>query len=101
MRCVTLVSYVVLVNGQPTKRFIPHKALCQGDPISPHLFLLCADGLSSLILDLVTKNSLHGIRICRNDPSISHLFFVDDSLLFTRVNQNEAGEVLKILALYG
>ena len=40
-----------LINGVAYDSIIPTRGLCQGDPISPYIFLLCADGFSSLIND--------------------------------------------------
>ncbi|KAF4403383.1 hypothetical protein G4B88_008029 [Cannabis sativa] len=58
-----------------------------GNPISPYLFLLDSEGLSSLIIEATNrqipqKHAL-GLKITRNAPHISHLFFSDDSLLFS------------------
>jgi exonuclease III len=35
MMCVSTVSYSILVNGQPSPYFKPHRGIRQGDPISP------------------------------------------------------------------
>ena len=44
---------------------------------------------------------LHGVRVARNAPMVSHLFFADDSFLFFRANQVEAFIIKQILAIYG
>ena len=49
MECVTTVSYSFLVNGQLSVSMIPHRGLRHRDPLSPYLFLLCAEGLGALI----------------------------------------------------
>ena len=46
MRCITTVSYSVLINGVAHGNIVPSRRLCQGDPLSSYLLLLCADGFS-------------------------------------------------------
>lgn len=81
MKCVTTVKYRIRVNGELTTEFSPERGLWQGDPISPYLFLLCAEGFSALLRREEEEGRLHGIRICRGAPSVSHLLFADDSLI--------------------
>jgi len=72
---VPSVSYQVLINGYPSKVIRPQRGLRQGDPLSLYLFLLCTEGLSNLINDVVRTRSLYGIKVCRRAPMVSHLFF--------------------------
>ena len=54
MACVSFVTYAIRLNGQPCGMITPTRGLRQGDPLSPYLFLLCAESL----LDLLHKASL-------------------------------------------
>ncbi|XP_074288687.1 uncharacterized protein LOC141613845 [Silene latifolia] len=65
MNCVSTVSYEVLFNGAPLKQFKPECGLTQGDPLSPYLFLLCMEVLSSNVISAQAHGSLTGFKICR------------------------------------
>jgi exonuclease III len=90
MRCITSVSFSILVNGQPSNKFIPHRGIRQGDPLSPYLFILCADVFSNMITNRQDQNLINGIQIAQHAPKISHLFFADDSLIFCIAKKEEA-----------
>jgi hypothetical protein len=84
MMCVTTVKYVVLVNGNPYGSIIPSRGIRQGDPISPYLFILCAEALSAMIDKANIEGSITSVPTSKHGPRISHLFFADDYLLFCR-----------------
>jgi len=90
----------ILINGQPSKPISPERGLRQGDPLSPYLFILCADVLSGLLSKEAKLNKIHGIQVARKAPKISNLLFADDSLLFARANIVEAEKILQILHSY-
>jgi hypothetical protein len=73
MRCVTLVSFSVKVNGRLSDTFRPTRGIIQGDPISPYLFLLSAEGLSSLLKSVSPVYLARGVRVGIHSPWISHL----------------------------
>ena len=43
---------------------------------------------------------LHGVAISRIAPTISHLLFVDDSLLFCQTKKEEVQVISEVLDLY-
>ena len=82
IQCISTVSYSILVNGEPSKFFKPSAGLRQGDPLSPYLFILCMETLSTKFCAAQISKDIQGIKIARAAPSLSHLFFVDDALFF-------------------
>ena len=100
MMCVTSVNYSVLINGVPKGNIIPPRGLRQGDPISPYLFLLCAEGLTAMLKKEVALGNIKGVAVCRGAPRISHLLFADDSIVFCRASLNEANQVMKVIEEY-
>ena len=100
MKCISTVSYSVLFNGKPTDIIIPERGLRQGDPLSPYLFLLCAEGLSALLRKSEADHKLCGVAVSRGGPRVNHLLFADDSLLFFRANISECQVVKEILWVY-
>ena len=100
MKCVTTVRYQVKVNGALTQQFSPSRGLRQGDPLSPYLFVICAEGLSALLHEAEETGKVSGVQICRAAPTVSHLFFADDSMILLKATQQEATTLRDILDLY-
>jgi hypothetical protein len=100
MACVRSVRYQVRFNSEETESFIPTRGLRQGDPLSPYLFLLCAGGLSSLLLYEQEVGGIDGVRVCRNAPSVSHLLFADDSLILMKADMTNATSLQAVLDSY-
>jgi hypothetical protein len=98
--CVETVDYSVLVNGEKVGPAIPGRGLRQGDPLSPYLFILCAEGLSALISRAETTGDLTGTAIYRGAPRVTHLLFADDCFLFFKACDRQAQTMKNILSLY-
>ena len=62
MECVTSVQYTLPVNGSRSKSFKPCKGLRQDDPLSPYLFLMCANVLSLSLQKAEHDKLINGIK---------------------------------------
>lgn len=100
MKCVTSVSFSMRVNGFLSPSFKPSRGIQQGDPISPYLFLLCSERLTSMLKGKGPQLISRGIRISCRAPWISHLLFADDCLIFTQATERRADRINEILDLY-
>ena len=78
----------------------PYKGAAQGEPISPYLFLLCAEGLSAMIKRKESLGRLRGVSVKKGAPRISHLFFADDSLIFCRATIRDCAQIAEVLTTY-
>lgn len=72
MKCVRTVSYSFIHDGFEFGNFEPQRGIRQGDLISPYPYILCVEGLSSMIRRNEETGLLHGCKIARGAPEISH-----------------------------
>jgi hypothetical protein len=100
LKCVRSIKYNIKVNNEFTTDIIPERGLRQGDPLSPYLFLLCVEGLSSLLHQAEINEMIQGIKICQGAPSVTYLLFADDSLILMKVDVANVHKLQNILDLY-
>lgn len=82
MECVFSIEYSLLLIGSLTQPFTPTRGVRQRDPISPYLFLVCANILSIVVTQVEHQKKINGVKIGRNVISFTHLFYADDSFFF-------------------
>ncbi|XP_074378027.1 uncharacterized protein LOC141719548 [Apium graveolens] len=61
---------------------------------------MCVEGLSAIMRRYEEAGLLHGCKVARGAPSISHLLFTDDCYFFFRASQTEAAIMKDILVRY-
>lgn len=88
MGCIINVSFVVLINGASSPFFHSQQGLKQGFPLSPLLFLLLVECLSQLILAARRRGALKRIEVAIKLYN-THLWFVDNVLLFSDGSRND------------
>ncbi|CAJ2627607.1 unnamed protein product [Trifolium pratense] len=97
MFCVSSSSLTILWNGCRLPSFTPIRGLRQGDPLSPYLFVVCMECLSQAIIKAVDDGYWKPVRLSKNGPPLSHLFFADDVLLFSKATNSQALKIATIL----
>ena len=80
--------------------FKPSSGLKQGDPLSSYLFIVVMDILSRMLTNEMNESLFQGIRLSRSCQSVSHLFFVDDSLIFFKATPGACEEIKTILSRF-
>ncbi|KAK3206993.1 hypothetical protein Dsin_021039 [Dipteronia sinensis] len=75
----------------------PTRGLRQGDPMSHYLFFICIEGLSCLIRRAQDKGKIIRFKCIRKGSVISHLFFADNSLVFSKANDANCVTVRNVL----
>ncbi|XP_062013879.1 uncharacterized protein LOC133730268 [Rosa rugosa] len=101
MQCVCSVRYSFLVRGKPRGLVTPSRGLRQGDPLSPYLFLIGAEGFLALLQQHQALGLLPGIEICREAPLVNHLLFVNDSMLYAQASLEDCYQIQDVIETYG
>ncbi|GJR68620.1 putative RNA-directed DNA polymerase, eukaryota, reverse transcriptase zinc-binding domain protein [Tanacetum coccineum] len=91
--CLSSASISVLLNGAPSKEFKMERGLCQGDPLSPFLFLLVAEAIQNVIVESCYK----GIYNTKGGDNMSRIQYADDALFFGKWSRSNANTLIHIL----
>ncbi|XP_071691484.1 uncharacterized protein [Rutidosis leptorrhynchoides] len=99
LSCLKSASISVLVNGSPTSEFKLERGVRQGDPLSPFLFIIVAEGLNVMTKKAVYKKNFIGVEIGSGKILISHLQYADDTIFFGEWSARNLRNLFKILVL--
>ena len=99
MGMVSSVSFSACFSGERLDSFNRIRGIRQGDPISPYLFLIAAEGLLCL-LKSISQSSLTGTKVAPTAPTVNHLLFTDDSLLLFKASGEGSIVVSNLLDTY-
>ncbi|KAF7814696.1 ribonuclease H [Senna tora] len=101
MECVTTSTLRIRINGDYSDWFHPKAGLRQGDPLSPYLFVLCTNVLSSYLVQAEHLKHIQGPKISRQAHPLNHLMYADDLLIFFKANQETCANVDLLLNIFG
>ena len=102
--CVTSVCFSVLAYGSPKGFFGSSRGLRQRDPLSPLLFLLIMEVLSRLLKKTKECNLIQGFHVGSVNSvgvRISHLLFVDDTILFCDASRKQLLSIRLVVLFLG
>nr|XP_027088580.1 uncharacterized protein LOC113709937 [Coffea arabica] len=68
--------------------------------ISKNQSAFITEGFSNLLKKAERDKRISGMKISRTGPSMTHLFFANDSLIFCKAEREEARELIQILRKY-
>lgn len=90
MSIVSYASLQVCWKGELLDAFSPSQGLCQGDSLSPYLFVLCMKTLHFKINWVILWKEWCPLKLSREVDLYPTFFFVDDFFLFGRVLFSQA-----------
>ncbi|XP_071694306.1 uncharacterized mitochondrial protein AtMg01250-like [Rutidosis leptorrhynchoides] len=97
LACLKSASISILVNGSPTSEFRLERGVRKGDPLSPFLFILAAEGLNILTKAAIDKGLLKGVKVGSDNVLVSHLQYADDTLFLGEWSHSNAFNLRNIL----
>lgn len=100
MSCVTSVAISILFNGGTLERFYPSRGIRQGDPLSPYFFIIFMDLLGHLIKEKCSEKLWTPFKSIKSGPAFSYLMFVDNVVLFDKVNLVSCSIIRDVLDIF-
>lgn len=100
MELVSSSFFSILLNGGPLQPFCPSRGIRQGDPLSPFLFIIMAEGLGRSLTKAKQQNQLKGIKPVHQGPIVTHQQFVDNTMLIGAPTVQEARTISKVLKTF-
>lgn len=82
-RTVNNIWYSVNISGVLSPQFTSSSGVRQGDPLSPHLFIMAQQILSFNLKKKVQNAEIIPYKLGRRVDVILHLLFADDMLIFS------------------
>ncbi|XP_071740958.1 uncharacterized protein [Rutidosis leptorrhynchoides] len=72
----------------------------QGDPLSPFLFIIAAEGINILTKLAVNRGLYKGVEIGSDNVTISHLQYADDTIFFGEWSRRNARNLMYLLECF-
>jgi hypothetical protein len=100
LKAVSGGRVAINLNGELGHYFRSYKGLRQGDPLSPLLFNIVADGLSAILNRAAERGVLQGVTPHLVDGGLTHLQYADDTVLFLENTQQNISNLKFLLCCF-
>ncbi|KAK2651351.1 hypothetical protein Ddye_011207 [Dipteronia dyeriana] len=100
LNCISSPKLFVLVNRKPSREFGLERGLRQEDPLFSLLFNVVVEGLNALFRKAIDLNMIKGVVLGNEEEQISHLQFVDDTIVFLQPKEQFLRNARRILRCY-
>ncbi|GKU98541.1 hypothetical protein SLEP1_g11532 [Rubroshorea leprosula] len=100
MAFISTAEVSVLINGSTTRQFKMQRVLRQGDPLSPLLFFIVAEGLNGIISLAASLGLVNGIEIGQCGMNVTYLQFADDTIVFGNASEENIWAVKSIMRIF-
>ncbi|GKU90517.1 hypothetical protein SLEP1_g4505 [Rubroshorea leprosula] len=98
--CLKSSMVSILINESPTRQFLVTKGIRQGDPLSPFLFLIVAEGLNGLMAVAIDKELYKGVEVGNEAVTVTHLQFADGTIFFGEASEQNIRTIKCILRTF-
>eukprot|EP00253_Pinus_taeda_P035368 PITA_35368 len=97
---ISTANFSILINGIPSTSFNDSRGIRQGDPLSPFLFILVAEGLGRFFKKEQRERKIRGLKLWGSNLPITHQQFVDDIMLFCEATIKEVKGIKRIMDIF-
>lgn len=94
-------SSAILLNGTPTGKISLARSVRQGCPLSPLLFILAFDVLSTMLQNAADSGTIEGVIFPNTGIHSQHNMFADDTSVVMKAKAANVRELKRILQQFG
>lgn len=98
--CLNSVNFSVMINSRPNGKIKAARGLRQGDPLSPFYLCLMRGCIEFIMKRASEKEVCREMRVGRENIEISHLQFVNVTILFSNGSEVDVGYIMEIVQMF-
>lgn len=93
MACIRSACYTIFFEMAGIGFTTPVRGLRQGCALSPYVFIICMNILTSMLERELRAQNLRGLKLAHSAPPITNILYANDLLLMGNADRNEARQI--------